>query len=198
MTHPSTDRWMDALGRAINQNDPDGALLELLDSVGRRLGEVDDLVSDSVDGPGWSALMDPDRTPYPAWTAQLVGVTIPGGTSDAGARALIKARPRARRGSIQTIKDIARLHLTGTKRVDVIERTTSAYTFTVRTYAAETPDPAAVEAALRAAKPAGLVLTYEIRSGITYDERDALFTSYDQLDAAFSSYDDLDSYTGGA
>ena len=45
-----------------------------------------------------------------------------------------------------------------------------AYYLTVSTYRSQTPDPAATEAAIRAQKPGGIVLTYRSLDGQTYDQ----------------------------
>lgn len=194
MTHPTTDLLYDAIGPGITTLD-NGTLLNWLDGPGSLLGEVDDVVRDSATAPGWAAELTADGSHNPRWTAQFLGVQVPGDASEQMVRDLIAARPSFRRGTPGALRAAAQLLLTGTKRVDLFERDGSAYRLRVRTYASETPDPAAVEAALRATKPAGLVLTYEVFNGLPYDERDPLFTTYDALDASAATYDALDGST---
>lgn len=159
MTHPTTDRLYDALGPGITHGD-DGTLRYFLDGPGHLLGEVDDIVRDSGVGPGWSREFDPELTSNPRWLAQFVGVRVPQSADDAAVRALIQARPAFRRGTPQSLIEAVAVTLTGTRTVLLAERDGSAYALTVTTYTEETPDPAASEAAARAAKPAGLLLTY--------------------------------------
>lgn len=170
LPRPFTRRWYAAHGRAHTgpDADPQGVYLTLLDSVGRQIDQVDELVRDSDSGPGWSALLDPDRTPVPAYLAQFVGVRIPGGVTDAQARALVVAQPATRRGTVQALEAAAQTTLTGSRYVEVIERDGGAYRITVRTYDTETPDRAVTEAALQDAKPAGLVLTHQIVSATSF------------------------------
>jgi hypothetical protein len=195
VTHPTTQALFEAIGPGITTDD-DGTLLSFLDGAGHQLGDVDDRVRDDDASLGWERELDPDLTRAPGWAGQFVGVVIPGGTSLAEARAMIRARRAFRRGTPDALRDAARAHLTGTKRVDLFERDGSAYRVRVRTYARETPDPGSVALALQAAKPAGLVLVHEVFPGLPYDERDALFATFDDLDASAATFDQLDQ--GGA
>jgi hypothetical protein len=60
--------------------------------------------------------------------------------------------------------------LTGTRSVLLFEREGGPWRLTVATRARETPDPAAVEQAIRAQKPIGIVLTYTVISGQAWNE----------------------------
>lgn len=114
-----------------------------LGALGRVLGQLPDLVRDSDDGPGWSAVVDPDRTPDPAYTAQFNGVRLTQGASDAQHRQEIRNAAGLRRGGRDAQIDAAQLYLTGTRYVGVFERDGSAYRETVVTRSVETPmDPA--------------------------------------------------------
>lgn len=167
MTHPTTDALYDAIGPGITQDD-DGTLLSWLDGAGSLLGEVDDVVRDSDIGPGWAAELTAAHSHKPRWTAQFLGVQVPADASDATARELIATRPSFRRGTVGAIKAAAAMLLTGTKYVGVRERDGSAYRLTVTTYTTETADSAAVNAALQAAKPAGLLLTHQVVTPTSY------------------------------
>jgi len=167
----TTTKLFDAIGPGITTGD-DGTLLAWLDGPGALLGEVDDVVRDT-DLPGWAAELDYARTHRTRWTAQFVGVEIPDGTGDAAARLLIRDQPSTRRGTVAAIRGAAQATLTGAKYVNVIERDTSAYTFRVQTFTTETPDAAATEAAIRAQKPAGLILTYESISPTSYTVKES-------------------------
>lgn len=192
MTHPTTEALYDAIGQGITSQDPLGLLKTWLDGPTSLLGEVDDVVRDGDTYIGWAGELTADGTHRTRWTGQLLGVVIPDSADDATARALILSRPAFRRGTVGALRQAAEMHLTGTRRVDILERDTSAYHLTVRTYAQETPDPAVVLRDLLAAKPAGLVLAYVVLTGDPYDSRDAEFATYDALDAYRPTYDDLD------
>jgi hypothetical protein len=191
--HPFTAELYDALGPGVAHDDAPGYLLaRYLDGPGALLGDVASRVRDTDDGLGWERELDPDLTRAPAWAGQFVGVRIPDGTPLARARELIRERRAFRRGTPDALREAARTFLTGTRRVDLVERDGSAYRLRVITYARETPDPGAVLLALQAAKPAGLLLVHEVLSGIPYDERDLDADSYDELDALAPTYDQLD------
>lgn len=135
-----------------------------------RAQEVADLARESDDGPGWSAIVDPDRAPlaWLPWLAQLVGVALPPPGSpeysqldEAGMRLRIKETDGQKRGTIAALRAAAQQHLTGTKTVTITERVGgNAYQIAVETLVAETPDEDIVEATLLEQKAAGLVLTY--------------------------------------
>src|SRR5437764_7240325 len=119
---------------------------------------VEDLVRDTLDGPGWSALVDLDRCPDVAlpWLAQLVGVRLlPGSTPDEQ-RARIASTDGFRRGTRDAMIAAARATLTGAGTVILRERDGDpvaepidyAYRLTAITYADETPDASATEQAL--------------------------------------------------
>lgn len=128
--------------------------------------EIADLVRDDPDtgATGWSALVDADRCPVWAlpWLAQLVGVRDEPTLSEVERRARIKDMAGLHRGTVAYAQAAAAAYLTGTKTVNVTERDGGAWLITVETLSAETPDPDLVEQALLAAKPAGLLLTYNV------------------------------------
>lgn len=168
--HSYTTRIYDALGPAVHSEDPDRLWENWLDGVGHLLGRVDSIVADSDDGPGWSKLLDVDRaeTEGLAWLASLVGVTL-SEAGDAERRQAIRDRASQKRGIPQAIIAAAQRTLTGTQKVTLTERDGgNAYRLRVTTYAPETPDSAVTEAAIRAAKPAGLILSYAALTGQTW------------------------------
>lgn len=184
MTHPTTDLLYEAIGPGITALDPDGVLLALLDGPGSLLGEVDDVVRDSATAIGWAAELSADGSHTPRWTAQFLGVQVPGDATDAVARDLIATRPSFRRGTVDALKAAAATLLTGTRHVTVRERDGSPYRVTVITYTTETPNAAAVNAALQAAKPAGLLLTHQVVAPTSYAALEAMAAhTYTQLEA---------------
>lgn len=152
-------------------------------------------IYDPEDGPPGSPLVDVDRCPDWAlpWLAQLVGVTIPAGVTDPEqVRAGIRDVAGWKRGTPAALRAAAGFYLTGSKTVIFRERDPSGsdppYTLEVVTRVGETPDPAAVQAALEAAKPAGLVLTYRTVAGWDYQEMTDEGGPYSALPAKFPSY----------
>lgn len=185
MTHPTTDLLLDALGPAFNRAADGGrndTLAGWLDGPGHLLGEIDDLVRGHD---GWVWLLDPERTPAPwlPWLAQYRGVRLREGLDDASQRLRVREAAGQRRGTAAAVRAAARQLLTGDRRVELTERADGdPYRLAVATYTAQTPDPDAVEAALRAEKPAGLVLVYEVRDGATYAQLAEMYPiSYAEL-----------------
>jgi hypothetical protein len=173
--------------------DTDWPLLRFVAAVTLALEEIDDLVRDSGDGPGWSAIVDIDRAPADAlaWLGQLVGVSPDASLSDSGQRERIRDVSGFRRGSRGALEAAAKRHLTGTRTVNIRERDTSAYHLTVTTYLGETPDEDKTEAAIRAQKPAGLVLVYVVSSGATYGTLETTGMTYRQLRATYPTYEHM-------
>jgi hypothetical protein len=163
-----------------------GALAEVLERVAE--------IYDPEDGPPGSPLLDVDRCPDWAlpWLAQLVGVTIPTGTSPELVRTGIREVAGWKRGTPGALRAAAQAFLTGDQTVIFRERDTSAadppYTLEVVTLVSETPDPAAVEAALRRQKPAGIVLTYRTVTGWDWQQVDVDYSAWSALDGAYTSW----------
>lgn len=175
----------------------DYALAKYLGGLGQMFQVVDDYGRDQlVNGeyaPGWSQLLDINRCPSPAlgWLAQFVGVRLQTGLSDAAQRARIQGTDGWNRGKVSAIVAAAQQYLTGTKTVIIRERDPAAcaaqpaYGLTVITKTAETPSSAAVLAALTIAKPAGIVLNYQVLTGNDYQ---SLVTNHPLYSDVFSTY----------
>ena len=162
-----------------------GALAAMFDQVA-------DLSRDTDESPGWGVITDPERTPFIQWLAQFPGVVIPGGVDEATAREWLRSTDGRNRGTPAAIEGAAKSFLTGSKTVLMIERFGgSAYALQVTTLESETPDPARVEAAIRAQKPAGIVLTYSTISGGDYKTLRDTHTNYADVKATFADYADL-------
>jgi hypothetical protein len=132
--------------------------------------EVQDWSSDTDDDPskpGYSMLIDPTRSPDEGipWLAQFVGSTITTGLSAHDQRTQLEGLTAWQRGTVAALQAAPVPYLTGSKTVIIKERDTGPYHFQVTTYANETPNQAAVLAALTAQKPAGLVMNYVVFSG---------------------------------
>jgi hypothetical protein len=171
--------------------DNDWALLNFVAALTLALEEIDELVRDSDDGPGWSSLLDIDRAPSEAlpWLGQLVGVTVGASLSEEDQRQQIKEAQGFQRGTPAAMVGAAKPYLTGSKTVVFDERDTSAYHLTVYTFTAETPNSSLVQAALLRQKPAGLVMVHSVITGATYDQLSATGNTYNQLRTAYPTYD---------
>lgn len=175
---------------AAADEDHDWPLLRFVEGFCRSLAPVDELVSDSDDGPGWSAILDADRCPveWLPWLAQFAGVVLPPGLTEAQIRQYIKDAPAEARGSLNAMKAAVAPTLTGSGTVLWRERDTSAYHLTVSTYVSQTPNPTATNAVLQAAKPAGLVLVHQTIPGQDYQKVRDDYATYADLEAAYATY----------
>lgn len=170
---PVAERVYTALGPFTEQDEVQGwPLLRYCHALTLAAADVETFAGD-VDNPngsitpGWVILLDPDTCPTKGlpFLGQMIGVTVPSGADDATARALINAKGGWGRGTPAAIIAAAQAQLTGGRHVTLLERDGSAYRLKVTTYTAETPSTAALHAAVQAALPAGLVVTYDLLTG---------------------------------
>lgn len=174
------------------------ALAWLCAAFGAMFDDVNDLVRDRNDRPGWAIAVDVDETPsyLLPWLAQFVGVTLTaqlaGETDlayDARMRDRIKSTDGFRRGSPGAVIGAVQQVLTGTKKVYLTERFGSAYRIRVTTLASETPDPSAVlPAALKGGKPAGIVMDAITIVGGDYQTLRDVHSSYGDVKSQFADY----------
>jgi hypothetical protein len=158
------DRVLDGLGPALR--DAAGALLPaLVDALVADLAATDALLTVGDDDLASASLATLGATPFPHWLGQFAGLRVPAGLTVADARSYVAGRGGARGGTPVALRTAAAGRLTGTRRVDLIERDSSPWRATVVTYSAETPDPAAVLTAATGEKPVGIVLTHQVRLG---------------------------------
>jgi hypothetical protein len=137
-------------------------------------------VRDTDDAIGWSLFFDPQGAPAEAlpWLAQFVGVRLTGGLTVQQQRDQIERRPNLDRGTRAGMAADAQALLTDSKLVLINERAGGdPYEVEVYTLTAETPDPDAVEVVVRAQKPAGLILTYNDVTGITWNATSTTWTT---------------------
>lgn len=152
----------------------------LVGAVAKALGPLFDIVRDTDDGPGWSAVLDPNRIvamlPETVaqrvlrWLGQFAGQSFPEGMTAAAMAAQIGTPAAFERGTPAGMAQAVAHTLTGNEYVFYREREGSPYRVTVVTRTSETPDPAATFAAARTQKPAGLILTHVITDVRTYLE----------------------------
>jgi hypothetical protein len=169
-----------------------GALAHLLDVIA-------EMVRDDADGnPGWTALGSPTRCP-PEWLrvlAQWAGVHRWDSMSPADLRGLIGPHaPGLWRGTKAAMIAAVRRHFppgTADAYLYFEERADGdPYLLRVFTYEFVDHDTAAVEASLRAEKPAGLNLEYELRVGQTWAMLNGRKTSWDQTRTDYATWWDV-------
>lgn len=162
------------LGPALTAGDEAAGwpLLLFVDAICSPMAELDAIAGDQADGsPGWGALLDVDRCPDWAldWLGQFVGVVIPPNVTDPTRRRdVVRAAAGLARGTLAAIIAAAQPYLDGPRRVEIVERDTSPYHFSLTIYEADLLGP-------------------------TYDQLAAQYSSYDDLSAAFAIYDDIGS-----
>lgn len=150
---------------------------------------------DTAEGdPGWSLLLDAGRCPTEAlgWQAQLKGVTLPTGLSDAQQRAQIAAAGGQNRGKPSAIIAAAQQYLSGAQTVILRERNGGdAYQLSVIVYEDQVTDWTALQAAATRAIPGGIVPTITQLPGQDYTTLDGDYASYTAVRAAYGTYDDV-------
>jgi hypothetical protein len=180
----STLDWWNQLGPWRDADNASGIagygypLLTFLDAIGSQYAVTEAYTRDDATHIGWGQLLDVNACPTAAlpWLAQFVGVTIPIGANDAQMRALIVGQANTKRGTASSMIAAVQQYLTGPARVDIYERTPDPYSLKVVSYLTETPGGAgganavAALAALIAVKPAGLLLSYLVQSGPTWEQ----------------------------
>jgi len=174
--------WWNQLGPWRDADEASGLagngypLLTFLDAIGLQFDVTEQYTRDDATHIGWGQLLDVNVCPGFAlpWLAQLAGVVIPVGTSDAAARLLITTQANAKRGTPATLIAVLQAFLTGTQSVILLERTPDPYSFMIMCQASQIPGgaggatAAAALVALIAAKPAGLVMSFLVQAGLDW------------------------------
>lgn len=172
-------------------------LLELCEAIGQLQQPVEDVARDTDDGPGWSIIVDLDRAPaeWLPFLAQFNGSRAKPGLDAAAQRDLIRHADGIQRGTPSAMRNAPLPYLVTEAAAPYIgfyERIEgSAYRLGVVTLTAETPDPAAVEAAIRAQKPGGIVLEYVVIDGFTFQAVRVSYATFQDVRDAFSTFQDL-------
>jgi hypothetical protein len=158
--------WADADGE-----DTGWALLKFCEAVAAPLQAGIDNARDQADGtPGWAKVMSADTAPieWLPWLGQFVGIKVDTYMPDAEQREQIKAEQSWQRGTTAYFIAQVRKWLVGTQTVEISERDTSPYHFSVNVYGGEL-------------------------SGLHYSTLDAMYLTYAAMDAAYASYADMTS-----
>jgi Phage tail protein (Tail_P2_I) len=177
--------------------DNDYAWAKYLAALSELLDVIAVMVRDDADGNlGWTALASPTRCPEPFLRvlAQWAGIRRWDAMSPDDLRELIGPRaPGLWRGTRDAMIAAARRFLppgTAQQYLYFEERADGdPYALRVFTYTFIDHDPALVEAALQAAKPAGLQLTYQVRRGQNWDMLRTRTASWDDVNTTYESWD---------
>ena len=171
----------------------DWALAHYCAAIGTMFQEIEDLARYPSN---WSDLLDPDTAPVKSlgWLAQFVGVRLRQGMTEADARTAIRNEEGWRRGTPEGWANAARLSggMDPNGAVFIFEFFGgSEWAVHITTIASQTSNATVVEAALRAAKPAGLVLTYATQTGMIFQQLTNSGRTFTQVNADFSDFNDL-------
>jgi hypothetical protein len=197
VVHETSRKLYDALGGGFTDRDEENGwqLLMFLDTFGAQLGEIDDIVRDTAERGGWSLLFDVDNVPakFLPWLGQFIGAEVDTSLPEEEQRLQLKSVQGFQRGRPASIIQAAKAFLTGSKKVILEERWTSAYTLRVRVYRVQAPDPAKVEAFVRKQKPGSLVLTFETLPADLWSEvaDPENFATWQNVKDAFATWNDL-------
>lgn len=190
-----TGRDLYAATAPIAYGDPanDWAWAKYCSALGELLDVVAEMARDDADGnPGWTALASPTRCPEP-WLrvlAQWAGVHRWDSMTEQELRDLIGPRaPGLWRGTKKAMVDAVRRFLPEGAPIVFDERANGdAYLLRVFTFDFVDHDPAQVAAALHAAKPAGLILNYEVRHGQTWGMLRDRGLSWGEVNATYANW----------
>lgn len=153
-------------------------LLTFLDAIGSQYDVTEQYTRDDATHTGWGQLFDVNTCPTFAlhWLAQFAGVVFPIGSTDAQMRELILSQSNTQRGTAATLIATLKFFLTGTQYVKLYERYPDPYSFKIICEASQMPGGAGgatallAYAALVAAKPAGLLMSFIVQSGLTWGD----------------------------
>lgn len=206
----AAEELYEALGaQAAGDNEADGgswALLKLCHAVTLPIQAVNDLAADVVDAdgevvrPGWQLLLDVDHVPLPylGFLGQMVGVALAPGLDEESQRLRVRSALGWQRGTPAAIVAAARQWMTGERRVMLTERHMgSAYRIQASVYEAEAVDVDQLYRALRAAVPAGIILTLAVEIGWTIAQMEAgtVGDTIANLEAAYATVSDFERET---
>ena len=167
----------------------DGTVRALLDSLAAPVVGLVDVLTDA------DTTADPYSTPFDrvAWLAAMAGIDISTVASDARKRAVIGDAAWRYRGTVQAIRTRVAETLTGAKSVDIVTNYGGdPDAISVTTFASQTPDEAATEAAIRAEIPAWMEATIVTNAaGQSYANLAADYADYGTMTATSKTYGTL-------
>ncbi len=136
-------------------------LLAFMGGIGEMFREVEQLVRARPGREPWQQAFDINQCPdfQVPWLGQMVGQRVTVSAPATVQRQQVSAEGGFKRGRPATLVAVVQSTLTGTRGVSLTERVSDAWTMTVVTDPAETPNVTVTAAAAQRAKVAGLVLT---------------------------------------
>lgn len=149
----------------VAYDDPDsGGIVQKLAAVFMAPREVFEFIYGTDTYDPWGQLLDPDTCPSELldWLAVFAGVDLPpSALTDDEKRYRIKQAAGRYRCTPRAVVEELQLVLTGTKTVYVgfHSQAPREWNYAVATIASETPDAAAVDRAVQAQKPVGMIAT---------------------------------------
>ncbi len=182
------DAALDYLPQYIPDAD-DGTVRALLDSLAAPVvGVVDVLTDPATTADEWATPFK--RVP---WLAAMAGIDISTVPSDARKRAVIGDAAWRYRGTVQAIRTRVAETLTGAKSVEIVTNYGGdPDAISVTTFASQTPDPTATEAAIRAEIPAWMEATIVTNAaGQSYANLTADYATYGTMTATSKTYGTL-------
>lgn len=200
---PALSRWGERLRERTLPLQPDDHLYGwthaiLCESLAQPYLQVCELIDPPEPYGPWVPLFNVYICPGWAlpWLAQLVGIKLPAGISDADARRAIKFSAGHNVGTVKAIRDALRATLVPANpptpaTVYFRERDGSAYRLEVVTLDAETPDPELTYSVLVASIPGGLVLAYRHIEGWDYQAMTDQGGTYAEQSLQYATYADL-------
>lgn len=150
---------------------------------------------------GWGTLLDPSTCPDWAlpYAGQFVGVQVPAGMSAATARARILAEANFQTGTAAAVVAAARLWLSGSQTVTLLERTaadgqtTDPYHFVLIVNTSQVVDATQLARAVNAVKPAGVQWTLTQVAYWTISQLEAAgYSNISAVESAFPSINNLE------
>jgi hypothetical protein len=192
MTSVIGQRLIDALEPYMTED-----LATYLDVVGGMLDEFQSYVNQYGEEDVWGPLLDIERCPVEGlpYLAQYLGERLPTGISEPAAREWIRDHAHMRRGTLEAIAHATQRSLTGTRTVQITERSGTGANpedyLSVVTYEQETPDPDAVLFDLRASVPADLNLNYQALPGQTWGAVNSTYATWQAVANANANWADV-------
>jgi hypothetical protein len=204
MARPDVPAVAEEFYRELGQTQPaDEAngwpLLLLLGAVGSVIGRIHDLVRDTVGGRlGWTTILNPDLTP--AWALRwlgrnFVGVELDERLDETAQRVLVASPPAFSRGTKSGMSQAMAVTLTGGKHTTVYENIAgNPYRLVAISYAVETPDPTATNAAAQTQVPIGMRVDYRTDPGWSVGQFEDAYTGQTiaNAEAAFATVNALE------
>ena len=189
---PITNELLEALEPfSETDSENDYALTNYATGIAAMFQTIDTLAGGNETTPGWAGALNANTAPdYAlAWLGQFGGTRAKLGETTAARRARVLDAPGITRGTPAAIAAAAQATLTATKTVRIGERVAgNPYDLLVATRTDETAAPAATEAAIAGALPAGITLSYITSDDLLYQELEGTLTDYADVEATFTDY----------